>query len=49
MDQVKSISTSFSMDIAEYLLLVCDYGKPNYKYFNFVWNKMGFQFLFVYK
>ncbi|CAO1423905.1 unnamed protein product [Diamesa tonsa] len=49
MDQVKSVSTSFNMDIAEYLLLICDYGKPNYKYFNFLWNRMGFQFLFVYK
>lgn len=49
MDPIKKVVSSFMLDIEDYLSFAAEYGKPNYKYFNFVLNKMGILYMFVSK
>ena len=46
---MKNLVISFTLDIIDYLNVINDYGKVNYKYFNFVWKKKGLQEIFLKK
>lgn len=41
MESMKKIVSCFMIDVNDYLTFCNDYKKPNFKYFNFVINKMG--------
>lgn len=49
MDPMKKLISCFIADVDDYLSYCADYGKPNYKYFNFVLNKMGLLYVFLSK
>lgn len=49
MDPLKKVISSFMLDIEIYLSFVDDYGKPNYKYFNYVLNRMAVLYVFLSK
>ena len=46
---MKQAVNSYMRDIDDYLTFAADYGKPNYKYFNFVLNRMGVMFIYLSK
>lgn len=46
MDAMKRVIAAFMLDIDTYLTFCRHYGKPSYKYFNFVVNKMGLLCIF---
>lgn len=41
MDAMTIAVSSFALDVDNYLTFVESSGQPNYKYFNFVLNRMG--------
>ncbi|KAG5675159.1 hypothetical protein PVAND_005085 [Polypedilum vanderplanki] len=49
MDNLKLFIRCLLLDIDDYLQYIDDFGRPNYKYFNFVLNKLGIMHVFLYK
>lgn len=43
---MQNVISSFNLDLKQFLQYLSDYGKPDFKYFNFVWRRMGFQCVF---
>lgn len=49
MDAMTIAISSFALDVDNYLIFVESGGQPNYKYFNFVLNKMGLMCIYTSK
>ncbi|CRK88529.1 CLUMA_CG002251, isoform A [Clunio marinus] len=49
MDPMRIVVSSYIKDINRYLEIISDYGLPNYKYFNYVLNRMGISYIYVSK